>query len=61
MAFADSVNLQTVLVPASVKRIGKNAFRSCSKLEKVIFEGEIPCGAEQGFENLQKLINAEDK
>lgn len=61
VAFSDSIFIKELRIPASVERIGKNAFRGCRRLESVVFDGELPQGAEDGFENLQKLLNGEKK
>ena len=60
VAFADSILIEKLRIPASVKAIGRNAFRGCRKLKSVVFEGEIPLGAEDAFEDLQKLISTEE-
>ncbi|MDE7464290.1 MAG: leucine-rich repeat protein [Clostridiales bacterium] len=57
LAFADSIFIESITIPASVERIGKNAFRGCSGLRKVVFEGDIPDGAEAAFERFSDLIN----
>lgn len=61
VAFAESIFLTNLQIPATVTWIGKNAFRGCTRLQKVTFEGNIPEGAEEAFDNLQQLIKTEDK
>lgn len=61
VAFAESIFLKRLRIPATVERIGKNAFRGCKRLESVVFEGEIPKGAEEAFEDLQKLMKGEER
>lgn len=61
LAFAECIFLENVTVPASVKRIGRNAFRGCGRLARVIFEGEIPDGAEEAFERFDEIAVREGK
>lgn len=39
-AFKNAVNLKSVVIPAGVKRIGKNTFYGCSNLEKITILGK---------------------
>lgn len=56
LAFADSILIERIVIPASVVRIGKNAFRGCDKLREVVFDGEIPDGAEAAFERFDAIV-----
>lgn len=40
-AFLDCVNLETIIIPSSVRKIGSKAFSGCSKLKKIKFEEGI--------------------
>lgn len=61
VAFADCIFIKDLKIPASVARLGKNAFRGCRKLERVVFEGEAPQDADQAFDNLSKIIDGENR
>ncbi|MGN0807850.1 MAG: leucine-rich repeat protein [Candidatus Coproplasma sp.] len=56
VAFAECIFLTSLRIPASVERIGKYAFRGCKSLKSVVFEGDIPQGAQAAFDNFEKLI-----
>ena len=40
-AFKDCASLGSVIIPTTVKRIGKDAFAGCNSLEKVYYEGNV--------------------
>lgn len=40
-AFSENKTIESVIIPASVKFVGKNAFQGCPKLSTVAFEGEL--------------------
>lgn len=61
LAFSENIFLESVVIPASVTYIGKNAFHGCSRLKSVLFEGTIPEGAAVAFDNLQNLLHSEEK
>ncbi|MDE7454474.1 MAG: leucine-rich repeat protein [Clostridia bacterium] len=60
LSFADNAFLEIVTIPATVEYIGKNAFRGCSRLQKVIFEGKIPFGAQDAFERFDEIVIKEN-
>ena len=37
-AFENCTSLESIVIPAAVKKIGDNAFRNCSKLKNIQFE-----------------------
>lgn len=56
VAFSECIFLTSLRIPSSVERIGKYAFRGCKSLKSVVFEGDIPQGAQAAFDNFEKLI-----
>lgn len=57
--YRDNTQIESVVIPASVKRIGKNAFIQCVNLKKVTFLGEkltIEAGAFKSCKNLVEFV-----
>lgn len=55
-AFFDASNMTAVTLPASLERIGVKAFKNCSALEKVVFQGGCaPEIAQAAFQNCSSL------
>lgn len=57
--YRDNVQIESVVIPASVKRIGKNAFAQCVNLKSVTFLGEeltIEAGAFKSCKNLVEFV-----
>lgn len=61
LAFSENIFLESVVIPASVTYIGKNAFHGCRRLKSVLFEGTVPEGADSAFDNLKNLLHPEEK
>jgi hypothetical protein len=59
-AFAACMQITSVVIPSTIKRIGKNAFKDCFSLKDVIFNGKLPVGYEQAFDNLN-IIKTREK
>lgn len=59
--FKDCATLKTVVVPESIKRIGKGAFEGCSSLEKITvpFVGEVERKASAEAEHFGYIFGAE--
>ena len=58
-AFAECELLETVELPASLKKLGKNAFENCKSLKKVVFPEdmtEIPEYAFAGCTALEEIV-----
>ena len=56
-AVMESGGLQQVVVPAGVKRIGKNSFSSCGSLTNVYIPYTVTAYSENAFKNCPKLEN----
>ena len=55
LAFVDNFNLEEVEFPASLQYIGRDAFRGCNKISKIILHGEKPQNIEAAFDDLSKV------
>ena len=56
-AVMESANLQQVVVPDGVKRIGNNSFSGCSQLMNAYVPYSVTSFAENAFHNCSKLTN----
>ena len=57
-AFRGCLNLKTIIIPASGKRIDDEAFAHCIDLNKIVFEGQVPLvksGAFEGCDNISEV------
>ena len=53
-AFANCINLRSVLIPSGVEKIGRSAFEGCTSLESVVYESKSEIPAEM-FKNCIRL------
>ncbi len=57
--YLDNTLIESVVIPASVKRIGKNAFTQCINLKKVVYLGDDLTIDENAFASCENLVEFE--